>query len=148
MGLVTSPVAAVRAVLPEAFVAFVINDATDVQAVAHLGRRCTARQRSAMEARGRRCEVPQCTREYGLEIDHMIGWTLTHVTRLDDLAWLCGYHHHEKTFNGWRLTGPPNQRQWVHDPLFAPNPRTHRRRAKRNAATPNDTNPDPPGRSP
>jgi hypothetical protein len=103
----------VRSLLGEAFVVALFKDtAGDVRRVVHLGCQVTAHQRSAMEARGYRCEVPGCDAAYGLEIDHVKDWAHTKVTTLDDLAWLCGHHHHQKTHLGHRITGPPGNRTW------------------------------------
>jgi hypothetical protein len=103
----------VRSLLGEAFVVALIQDGVDVRRVVHLGRRVTAHQRSALEARGQRCEVPGCDVTWGLEIDHVTGWALTGTTRIDDLAWICHHHHDRKTHRGYRLTGPPGHRRWT-----------------------------------
>ncbi|MEE8599886.1 HNH endonuclease signature motif containing protein [Euzebya tangerina] len=103
---------AVKQQIPEAHVAYVIQDAEDV-AVAHLGRQVTARQRTAMEARGYQCEVPHCTSDHLLEIDHVTGWAINRTTQLDDLAWLCSFHHSQKTDRGYHLRGSPGARRWV-----------------------------------
>lgn len=47
-----------------------------------------------------------------LEIDHVDGWALTRVTTLDRLARLCSWHHHLKTYEGYRLEGGPGQWRW------------------------------------
>ncbi|MBA2624294.1 MAG: DUF222 domain-containing protein, partial [Acidimicrobiia bacterium] len=52
------PVSTVRAMLTDAFLALVVTDGVDVFSVAHTGRQVTAHQRTALEARGLRCEVP------------------------------------------------------------------------------------------
>jgi hypothetical protein len=103
----------VRSLLGDAFVAALIEDAVDVRSIVHLGRQVTAHQRSALEARGYRCEVPGCDVNWGLEIDHVEDWALTGVTRLDDLAWHCRHHHDQKTHHGHRLAGPPGHRTWT-----------------------------------
>jgi hypothetical protein len=43
----------------------------------------------------------------GLEIDHVDGWALTRTTTVDRLARLCRWHHHLKTYCGYRLDGGP-----------------------------------------
>ena len=113
-------VAWVRSVMGEAFVVALLEDRVGVRDVIHLGRKVTAHQRSAMEARGHRCEVPGCSATHGLEIDHVTGWTVTHTTQLDDLVWLCGHHHDQKTHRGARLEGPPAARTWHPPPGKAP----------------------------
>jgi hypothetical protein len=102
----------VRSLFGDAFVVALIHDGQDVRRVVHLGRQVTAHQRSALEARGQVCEVPGCDIDWGLEIDHITGWALTKTTTIDDLGWLCGHHHDQKTHHGHRLTGPPGNRTW------------------------------------
>ncbi|WP_157965054.1 HNH endonuclease signature motif containing protein [Euzebya rosea] len=103
---------AVREQMLDAHIAYVITNATDVT-VAHLGRQVTAKQRTALHARGYQCEVPGCTADHLLEIDHVTGWAITRTTRLDDLAWLCAAHHRDKTRRNHQLHGPPGQRIWT-----------------------------------
>ncbi len=116
-------VSAVRALLADAFLTLVFRDGEDVQNVTHLGRQVTARQRTAMEARGCRCEREGCGSTYLLDIDHNEGWTLTHETKLDDLSWLCWHCHDLKTRRDLRLVGPPGRRRFQTrsgDPWHAP----------------------------
>ena len=103
---------AVREQIPDAHITYVITNATDVT-VAHLGRQVTAHQRTALQARGYQCEVPGCTADHLLEIDHVTGWAITKDTRLPDLAWLCTTHHRQKSRRHYRLLGPPGQRTWT-----------------------------------
>ena len=102
-------VSAIRALLSDAFVSIVITDGTDIRNVTHLGRQVNAHQRTALELRGYRCEV--CGGTHHLDIDHVTGWTLTHTTELDDLAWLCGHCHDRKTLEKLRLVGPVGARR-------------------------------------
>ncbi|AXV07011.1 hypothetical protein DVS28_a2329 [Euzebya pacifica] len=103
---------AVREQIPDAHITYVITNGQDVT-VAHLGRQVTAHQRTALEARGYCCEVPGCTADHLLEIDHVTGWAITKQTRLSDLAWLCTTHHRQKSRRHYRLLGPPGQRTWT-----------------------------------
>jgi hypothetical protein len=103
---------AVREQIPDAHITYVITNGQDVT-VAHLGRQVTAHQRTALEARGYQCEVPGCTADHLLEIDHVTGWAITRTTRLSDLAWLCTTHHRQKSRRHYRLLGPPGQRTWT-----------------------------------
>ena len=48
-----------------------------------------------------------------LEIDHVDGWALTRTTTLERLARLCRWHHHVKTYCGYRLDGSPRHWQLV-----------------------------------
>jgi hypothetical protein len=106
------PVATVRAMMTDAFVASVITDGIDIRAVAHLGRTVTAAQRTALVARDQQCVVPGCHARDDLEIDHVQGWAATRVTTLDSLARLCHHHHALKTYEGWRLEGRPGNWSW------------------------------------
>jgi hypothetical protein len=99
--------------LSDAFLALVVTDGVDVYTVAHPGREVTAHQRTALEARGYRCEIPGCSVRHNLELDHIGGWTVTKRTALDDLAWQCSHHHYLKTHCGYRLQGPPGNRRWI-----------------------------------
>jgi hypothetical protein len=101
------PVDVVRAMMADAFLAAVVTDGVDIRSVAHLGRSVTATQRTALYARDPECVVPGCHVRTRLEIDHVQGWAATRVTRLDELARLCHYHHALKTHEGWILRGPP-----------------------------------------
>jgi hypothetical protein len=105
-------VAATRAMMADAFLAAVVTDGVDIRSVAHLGRRVTARQRTALEVRDRECSVPDCHVAEHLEIDHVDGWAATGVTTVDRLARLCAFHHHRKTYDGYTLTGSPGNWQW------------------------------------
>ena len=81
--------------------------------VAHLGRRPTAHQRSALEVRDPECVVSGCHVRVGLEIDHVEPWSTTRVTKLDALARLCRFHHAQKTHEGYRLEGGPGHWRWL-----------------------------------
>jgi hypothetical protein len=104
-------VSAVRRLLSDAFLTVVFRKGEDVLNVTHLGRQVTARQRTALEARGCRCE--RCGSSYLLDIDHNEGWALTHDTRLDDLSWLCWHCHDLKTRHDLRLVGPVGSKRLV-----------------------------------
>ena len=107
------PVNVVRSMLDDGFVTAVVSDGVDVSTVAHLGRRPTAHQRSALEVRDPECVVPSCHVRVGLEIDHVEPWSATRVSRLDALARLCRFHHAQKTHEGYRLEGGPGHRRWL-----------------------------------
>jgi hypothetical protein len=107
------PVSTVRDMLDDAFLAAVVTDGVDVYNVAHLGRQATAHQRTGLEARGYRCEVPACPARHNLEIDHVDEWCRTRHTKLDRLAWLCPHHHRLKSTSGHRLEGPVGSRRWI-----------------------------------
>ena len=107
------PVRVVRSMLDDAFVTAVVSDGVDVSTVAHLGRRPTAHQRSALEVRDPECVVGGCHVRVGLEIDHVEPWSATRVTKLDALARLCRFHHAQKTHEGYRLEGGPGHWRWL-----------------------------------
>jgi hypothetical protein len=106
------PVATATSMMADACGAAVVTNGVDVFSVAHLGRSVSAHQRSALEARGYRCEVPGCGATRALEIDHLDDWRHSFQTHLARLAWLCRAHHLDKTHRGWRLEGPVGDRRW------------------------------------
>src|SRR6202040_2894419 len=71
--------------------------------VAHLGRRATANQRTALEWLYPACAVDGCPTQAHLEIDHRVDWAKTHLTVLDLLDRLCTFHHERKTHEGCAL---------------------------------------------
>ena len=107
------PVAVAKSMMTNATLAAVITNGVDVYTVAHLGRTVTAHQRTALEVRDRHCVVPGCAVTRHLEIDHVDGWANTHTTKLDTLARLCHFHHHQKTYDGYQLQGHPGHWQWT-----------------------------------
>jgi hypothetical protein len=106
------PVVTARALLGDAVVKLLLTRGVDVVSVVHLGRTVTAHQRSALEQRDPTCVVDGCAVRQHLEIDHVDGWALTRATTLDRLARLCRWHHHLKTYGGYRLEGTPGHWQW------------------------------------
>jgi len=105
-------VSAIRRLLSDAFLTLVFEKGEDIAHVTHLGRQVTARQRTALEARGARCE--RCGSRHLLDIDHNEGWTLTHDTRLEDLSWQCWHCHDLKTRHDLKFAGPIGNR-WLAD---------------------------------
>src|SRR5690606_37352214 len=85
-------VSAIRRLLSDAFLTLVFETGEDVRNVTHLGRQVTARQRTALEARGCRCE--RCGSMSLLDIDHHQGWVLNHDPRVARLSW-AGRHCHD-----------------------------------------------------
>jgi len=85
----------------------------DVAGVAHAGRTIPAHLRSALEVRDPKCIVPRCGVRRGLQIDHRDTYGRTQVTVLDELARLCRWHHHQKTFLGYTYRGGPGTWQWI-----------------------------------
>lgn len=111
-GIGPVPVATARTLLGDATVKLLLMRGVDVVSVVHLGRTVTAHQRSALEQRDPTCVVEGCSVRHHLEIDHVDGWALTRVTTLDRLARLCAWHHHLKTYGGYRLEGGPGRWRW------------------------------------
>jgi hypothetical protein len=111
-GIGPIPVATATMLAADAIINILLVDGVDVTRVAHTGRTANAHQRSALRERTDTCEVPWCDVRHNLEIDHNNPWALTKTTSIDDLNVLCRYHHHLKTHHGYRLTGPPGNRQW------------------------------------
>ena len=119
-GIGPAPVATVRALLDDAFLGAVVSDGIDIRSVAHIGRRPTAAQWTALWVRDRTCVVPGCGVASGLEAHHLNGWAATKITRLDELALLCSHHHDLASYQGWILTGPPGQWAWHPPPNGTP----------------------------
>jgi hypothetical protein len=101
------PVASARAMAADAILKVLLTKGVDVVAVAHSGRSATGHQRSALEERDRTCVVEGCAVRDHFEIDHVDGWAVTRTTTLERLARLCRWHHHLKTYCGYRLEGRP-----------------------------------------
>jgi hypothetical protein len=123
------PVATVRAMLDDAFLAALVSDGIAISSVVHMGRRPTAAQWTALWVRDRSCVVPGCDTADGLEAHHLGGgWSATRTTSLDDLVLLCAHHHDLASYQGWTLTGPPGQWDWHPPPGGVPPGPLRRRR--------------------
>ncbi len=110
------------------FLAAVVTKGEDVVGVAHMGRRPTARQRSALEWLYPTCAVEGCNALTFLEFDHRDDWSKTHMTVFDLLDRLCRHHHDRKTRNGWALVEGRGKRAFV--------PADHPRHPRQQAASP------------
>lgn len=119
-GIGPVPVANIRAMLSDAFLAAVVADGVDIRSVVHVGRRPLATQLTALYARDRTCVVPGCESEEYLEAHHVKGWSSTKVTTLDDLALLCSHHHDLASYEGWILDGRPGEWTWRPPPGGVP----------------------------
>ncbi len=97
------------------FVAAILTRAKQVVGVAHLGRKPTAFQRSALEWLNPSCRVEGCPVAWDhLEIDHRVDWAESHVTAVDQLDGDCRFHHRTKTRRGWALVeGGHDKRAFV-----------------------------------
>lgn len=106
------PVSAARTLMSDAFLTAVVSDGVDVTTVARMGRTVPAHVRTALVARDRGCVVPGCEARHRLEIDHIVPLAEGGPTALANLARLCGWHHHLKTYRGYRLSGGPGRWCW------------------------------------
>ena len=102
-GLGPIPVAAARELMADAFIAAVVTRGVDVTTVAHLGRRPTAYQETALEWQAPVCSVAGCPRTVAIEHDHRTPWAEAQTTATDNLDPLCHFHHELKTHRGYRL---------------------------------------------
>ncbi|HYH51900.1 MAG TPA: DUF222 domain-containing protein, partial [Acidimicrobiia bacterium] len=107
------PVTLARQMSEDAILKVLLTDGVDVKAVAHWGRTIPAHLRSAVEVRDRKCIVPRCDRSIDCQIDHRNTYGRTRVTRLEDLALLCRWHHYQKTFLGYTYRGGPGSWEWI-----------------------------------
>jgi hypothetical protein len=111
------------------FLAAVVTKGNDVVGVAHLGRRATAHQRSALEWLYPTCAAEGCNALAFLEIDHRDDWATTHRTVFDLLDRLCAHHHELKTTEKWALVAGSGKRAFV-----PPGDERHPRRSRHSGA--------------
>ena len=96
------------------FLKAVVTKGKDVIGVAHLGRRPTAHQQTALDWLFPTCGAEGCgTRAGFLQTDHREDWAATHVTMFDLLDRLCPHHHRMKTHQGWALVEGRGKRPFV-----------------------------------
>ena len=112
-GIGPIPVAVARQLSEDCILKVIVTKGVDVAGVAHAGRTIPAHLRSALEVRDPKCIVPRCDVRRGLQIDHRDTFGRTQVTVLDELARLCCWHHHQKTFLGYTYRGGPGTWQWI-----------------------------------
>ena len=108
------PVSVVEELLAQGdtFLAAVISRGQAVTGVAHLGRRPTAAQQSALQWLYPICAVEGCS-ALAREIDHREDWAATHKTVFDRLDGYCCHHHDLKTYDGWALVEGRGKRAFV-----------------------------------
>ena len=97
----------------DAFLVALLTKGADVVNVAHLGRRPTAAQRSALLWRDPTCRAEGCNAAVRLEMDHRTQWADTRITLAPDMDLLCGHHHDLKTHKGWALVEGAGSRPMV-----------------------------------
>jgi hypothetical protein len=114
------------------FLAAVATRGARVVGVAHLGRRPTARQQTALQWLYPSCANEACTARARLDYDHRVDWAHTHLTLLDLLDRLCGHCHALKTRQNWSLVEGEGKRA-----LVAPDDPRH----PRNTVEPRATGP-------
>ena len=109
------------------FLAAVVTKGEQVVGVAHLGRRATAAQQTALEWLYPSCAVEGCAAMAFLENDHRIEWSASHTTVFDLLDRLCSHHHDLKTFDEWALVDGRGKRAFVppDDPRHPRHPPAH-----------------------
>jgi hypothetical protein len=115
------PVSVVRDWMDDAFVAAVLTKGEDVTKVVHLGRRFTAKQRTALQWRDPECCVQGCTNTLRLEYDHDTGWATTRTSQVDDADRLCPLDHKRKTAGWFLAAAEANGKR----PLIPPNHPDH-----------------------
>jgi hypothetical protein len=97
----------------DAILKVLITKGVDVVTVAHAGYTIPAHLRSALEVRDPKCIVPGCDAWRRLEKDHRNTFSRTRITKLDELAHLCPWHHYQKTFLGYMYRGGPGTWEWL-----------------------------------
>jgi len=106
------------------FLAAIVTRGQAVVGVAHVRRRPTAHQQSALEWLYPTCAVEGCSATTWLENDHRVDWAATGLTVLDLLDRLCTHHHDRKSRDGWGLVEGHGKR-----PFVAPDDPRHPRHA-------------------
>jgi len=95
------------------FLVAVATKGKEVVGVAHLGRRPTAYQQSALEWLYPTCAVEGCSALGRLQVDHRLDWARSHITVFDLLDRLCAHHHGLNTHEGWALVEGSGKRTFV-----------------------------------
>jgi hypothetical protein len=114
-GIGPVPVSVIKAMAEsgDAFLAAVVTKGKDVMNVAHLGRRPTAHQTTALQWRDPTCSREGCAMTEGLQVDHREDWARTEITLLSYLDRLCAFDHDLKTRLGWALVEGKGKRPMV-----------------------------------
>jgi hypothetical protein len=112
-GIGPVPLGALRDLLPDAAIDLLVHDGQDVFNVTNLSRKPTVKQQVVLWWLGGQCSTEGCCNTHGLQIDHRIDWSKTHVTELKALDWLCKVCHDLKTYCGWALVHGRGKRRLV-----------------------------------
>lgn len=107
------PVTLARQLSEDSILSVLLRKGVDVVGVAHGGRAIPAHLRTALKVRDPKCVVPRCDVRRNLERDHRNAFGRTRVTKLEDLAHLCKWHHYQKTFLGYTYRGGPGSWEWI-----------------------------------
>lgn len=107
------PVTLARQMSEDAILRVLVTKGVDVVTVAHGGYTIPAHLRSALDVRDPKCIVPGCDVRRRLQKDHRNTFSRTRITKLEDLAHLCPWHHHQKTFLGYTYRGGPGAWEWL-----------------------------------
>lgn len=109
------------------FLAAVVTRGAQVVGVAHLGRRASATQQTALEWLYPSCAVEGCASVGFLENDHRVDCAASHTTVFDLLDRLCSHHHDLKTIDNWALVAGRAKRAFVRpdDPRHPARDRAH-----------------------
>lgn len=112
-GIGPIPVTLARQMAEDSILKVLLTRGVDVMAVAHGGYTIPAHLRTALDVRDPKCIVPGCDGRRRLEKDHRNAFGRTRVTKLEDLAHLCPFHHYLKTFCGYTYRGGPGTWEWI-----------------------------------
>jgi len=112
-GLGPIPVTLARQMSEDCILKVLLTKGVDVMAVAHGGYTIPAHLRTALDVRDPKCIVPGCDARRRLQKDHRNAFGRTQVTKLEDLAHLCPFHHYLKTFCGYTYRGGPGTWEWI-----------------------------------
>jgi hypothetical protein len=112
-GIGPIPVTLARQMSEDCILKVLLTKGVDVVAVAHGGYTIPAHLRTALDVRDPRCIVPGCDGRRRLQKDHRNAFGRTRVTKLEDLAHLCPFHHYLKTFCGYTYRGGPGTWEWI-----------------------------------
>jgi len=112
-GMGPIPVTLARQMADDCILKVLLTKGVNVMAVAHAGYTIPAHLRTALDVRDPKCIVPGCDGRRRLEKDHRNAFGRTRVTKLEDLAHLCPFHHYLKTFCGYTYRGGPGTWEWI-----------------------------------
>jgi hypothetical protein len=96
----------VRGLLGSAFLTAVVKKGKDITTVAHLGRHVPVEVETGLVVQGHECGVIGCGLRGYLERDHHRDYAKGGPTSLENLEWLCWFHHQLKSRGG--ILGPPD----------------------------------------